>query len=97
MEAAIVIRLSCIVPHCTHTRGQRKGEPPIDPSEEWCCGQHWRLVSRETRQRHSKAARLARKAHRQGMAEELVNRLRWRTWRAWDRCKAEAIERAMGI
>lgn len=93
----MTMRLRCIVPHCTHTRGQRKGEPPIDEAEEWCCGSHWRLVSWEARRRKADAARLLRRAVRKGLPEGVIGRLKWRAWQAWERCRAEAIERAMGI
>lgn len=76
------LRLTCEVPHCGRTRGQRKGEKPIEGWEEWICGDHWRLVPKKMR-------RALSRARREGG--------RRRFYRLWYRCRREAIEVALGI
>jgi hypothetical protein len=74
--------LACIVPFCRRTRGQRKGEPPIRPGEEWICGPHYRLVDPALKALRRRAARAKR----------------WRlAWMLWGKTKRQAIERAVGI
>ena len=75
-------RLRCIVPGCSHTRGDRKGDP-ITPGMEWICAGHWRLVPRAL-----KAIRT--RARRKGKDRVVLARL-------WRRIRREAIERALGI
>ena len=93
-------RLRCLVPYCRRTRGPHKGELPIDEWEEWICGPHWRLVSQATKAEKNEAFRLFRKAARildPAHREKVLGRLGFRAARAWEKCKAEAIERAMGV
>jgi hypothetical protein len=90
----LTVRLSCVVPFCRSTRGPRAGDAPITATSEWICGVHWRRVDRRTRARLFAARRLVAKAVRAGRAVEAAQR---RAWRAWQRCRAEAIETAMGI
>jgi hypothetical protein len=76
-------RLACLVPFCRRTH-----KP--EAYSEWICGEHWRLVSKATRRRLFLARRRAVRL----MGE------RGRAWaafadRLWDRCKAEACERAV--
>lgn len=82
-------RLACLVPGCTHTRGQHRGEPPIRPGEQWVCGEHWRQVPTQMRRIKARAFRKARRAGTQAA---------WRVaQRIWRRCVRAAIERAMGV
>lgn len=75
------MRLRCIVPFCAHTRGDRKGDPLI-PGMEWICSEHWRLTSKAWRRRLF----LFKRRHRFDLAA-----------RTWQRLKAQAIERAVGL
>jgi hypothetical protein len=96
-------RCACLVPGCRRTTKR------LFPAHEWICGKHWPLVSRWTKRRRSRAVRLfllaeARfmKLHAEqgGVTDTQIERLeaiRRLRDRAWERCKAEAIEKAMGI
>lgn len=59
------LRLQCSVPFCRHTRGQRKGEPPIAEGERWLCGEHWKTVPAESR----RALRNIQRAYRKRFGE----------------------------
>jgi len=96
-------RLPCCVPFCRRTT--RAG-----PFREWICGKHWRLVSRKTKTRRRMAERIVARAdarfavqyEAQGCTfrEEQLRRCdaaRGLARVSWERCKAEAIEAAMGI
>lgn len=83
------LRLTCIVPGCRHTRGQHKGERPIQPGEQWVCRDHWRLVPRQMRAIVAGARRRCRRRP-STHAEAAFRRL-------WDRCAREAIERGLGL
>lgn len=99
-------RISCCVPFCRHTRGQRKGEPPITENTEWICGDHYRLVPRYIRSRRAKLDRLYAKRYGDngywtyppGSPQRLgaikLDRL---CSKSWERCKSAAIEAAGGI
>lgn len=90
------VRLSCVVPFCRHTVGQRKGQPPIVEGAEWVCGQHWRHVSRHTKRRLARLRRLkerARQLGRQSVFEHLVRQGAL----VWEDAKRQAIEAAAGI
>lgn len=76
------LRMRCAVPFCAHTRGRRKGEQPIKPGEEWVCGEHWRLTSRDWRRRMG----LFRRRQRWDLVHQM-----------WQRLKEQAIERACGL
>ena len=77
------LRVACLVPFCRRTRGDRKGEAPLQPDAEWICGEHWRAVPRRL-----KAIRA--RAERRGKSAEARRRL-------WAACKRAAIEAAGGI
>lgn len=83
------IRLSCAVPGCNRTRGQRKGEPPIREGEEWVCGDHWRLVPKMMRHIVARARKRLRRRDTDANIRSF-NRI-------WARCKREAIERGLGL
>lgn len=81
-------RLSCCVPHCTHTRGLRKADSGLMP-EEWICELHWRAVPKRLKRLRSAARRMARRGEeRRGL---LIDRWLWRE------CKRAAIEHAVGL
>jgi hypothetical protein len=80
-------RLLCEVPHCTRTRGRRKGEQPIQDGERWICGDHWRLVPRAMKAIYSRARRRAAAGKGSWQAAH----------RLWMRCRREAIEVAGGL
>lgn len=96
-------RLPCCVPFCRRTIGAEKG------NSEWICPKHWRQVPREARASYALARRralriLARKPiYREywnllpGSPARLSAVAMWRRVdAAWDRCKRQAIERALG-
>lgn len=85
-------RLSCCVPFCKRTRGDRKNDP-LRPGMEWLCQDHWKLVPARIKRRRAKIRRIETKTDDQCVAwrcEDADNR-------AWDICKRYAIERAAGI
>jgi hypothetical protein len=85
-------RISCCVPFCHRTRGNRKGDP-LTPTMEWLCQDHWRLVPPRLKQRRAKLRRIEKRSSdpcielRVEHADSLV----------WEACKRHAIERAAGI
>ncbi|WP_018266476.1 hypothetical protein [Methylosinus sp. LW4] len=96
-------RLPCCVPFCRRTIGADKGY------SEWVCPKHWRLVSRETRAAYALARRRARRIiarkpiYREywrlpaGSPARLSAVAMWRRVDSvWERCKRQAIERALG-
>lgn len=88
-----MIRLRCVVPFCRHTRGDRKGQPPITPDTEWICGEHWRLVDRQTKRLfRANRRRLWRIPGRQLRGPEAQERVHRRLWQTM---KRQAIERAL--
>jgi hypothetical protein len=82
-------RITCVVPFCRRTRGDRKGDP-ITPDMEWICGDHWRLVERNRRRAYGRHRRRWRRFSPEG-AEDRA------TWRLWSWLKRRAIERAAGL
>ncbi|WP_148043652.1 hypothetical protein [Paracoccus methylarcula] len=99
-------RLTCIVPGCRRTRGQRKGEPPIRVDEEWICGEHWPTIPVFLRRRKQKLAARYRRAfgdnhfsaYPPGSQKRIeARRLSLAFWKAWNICKRAAIERAMWV
>lgn len=84
-----ISRLSCVVPGCRHTRGQRKGEGPIREGQQWVCGEHWRAVPKQMR---GILARARRRANRRPTENNIRS-----FQRLWDRSAREAIERGMGL
>lgn len=76
-------RIVCCVPFCRRTTRNDKGY------SEWICGKHWPLVPRHLKRRKRQAERIAKRGDRPA------------AWRLagliWQRCKREAIERAMGL
>lgn len=93
-------RLACCVPFCRHTR---KGDGTFN---EWVCGPHWMAVPARLRRRKYRFYRLYRKRFGDagywqfpaGSPKRIeavrIDRL---CRKAWERCKAVAIERAAGI
>lgn len=79
-------RVSCCVPFCQRTRGDRKGDP-LFPGMEWICGPHWRLVDKRIKR--------LRAANRRRRGDSL---LAFKTdgvlWR-W--AKNQAIQHGVGI
>lgn len=97
------MRLSCCVPFCRRTRRMEDG---MKPETEWICGKHWPLVSKTLRRRDSKLLRrYVRKFGRndfwqyQAGSPERIEAVRLARLleKSWQRCKAQAIERAAGI
>lgn len=78
-------RLRCLVPGCGRTH---KVEPHIEAT---ICGKHWRLADRRLR---LLMTRVQRKAKRRGGWSAQLLALEARLWQ---RCTAQAIERALGI
>lgn len=110
MRPVTAIRLRCCVPFCNHTRGQRKGDTePVREGQEWVCGKHWMAIPKQVRRVRYRIGRELDKA----IAREPLVREYWklpkgeqriaalnlwrRQTRIWRRCRAIAIERAMGI
>lgn len=94
-------RIPCIVPFCRRTADAAKFA-----GQEIICGKHWRLASATLRRRHSRMARRYRKHfgdngwwhYAPGSPERLACvRLARICDALWDRCKAQAIQRAGGI
>jgi hypothetical protein len=83
------VRISCIVPFCRHTRGDRKGDP-LKPGTEWICGDHWRLVDRQHRSAYGRYGKRWRRFGPPPRSREAHARL-------WAWLKRRAIERAAGI
>ncbi len=79
-------RAQCAVPFCGRTTGRAH--------DEWICGDHWKLVSHDTRRR---IALHRRRFHKGGASETDKNRAHHFFWSYWDRAKREAIEAAAGI
>lgn len=95
-------RTACLVPFCRRTTKVR--------FPEWVCSVHWPMVSKRLRRRYTMAKRLARRSNQrflrqyaaQGHAYSEADYRRVMAAfdlrnRIWDRCKAEAIQRAAGI
>lgn len=94
-------RLTCCVPFCRRSTGKAYGE--------WICGDHWRLVAKRTKARHRQSQRILLRSRERFNAAYLAagdHRLaqHGRVMAAqalssalWERCKAEAIERAAGV
>lgn len=94
-------RIPCCVPFCRRTADGTKFE-----GSEIVCGKHWRLASAPLRRRHGRFARLYRRRFGSNgywhyppgsplrldaiKLGRICNKL-------WDRCKAQAVERAAGI
>lgn len=96
-------RLRCCVPGCNRTK-------QCDGATEWICGKHWAVVSRRQRGRLADNRRYIRRACRlEPLSREFWklppgSPARIKAVRMWDlhdaiwtRCKAEAIERAVGL
>lgn len=85
-------RISCCVPFCAHTRGDRKNDPLL-PDTEWLCEEHWKLVPVRLKRRRAKLRRIDKRAN-DVCVEIAVERLDGLVWNV---CKRYAIERAAGI
>ena len=96
-------RVPCCVPFCRRTIA--RGD-----FNEWICPRHWPLVSAATKRRRRLADRIADRAQRRFDTLAAAQGGYWlpaqrrrvegairRAAAAWERCKAEAIERAGGI
>lgn len=98
-----VERLHCCVPMCTRSR---KPDPGLS---EWICGEHWRGVSARAKQQKNRNARFIRREMRRNPLANQYWKLppgpertkfveMWELHRKiWVRCRAEAIESAVGI
>lgn len=75
-------RHPCLVPYCRRT---------CKPGDfrEWICGKHWPLVDKHLKRRRARLRRMWKR--RQDPRIEALDA------RVWERCKAQAIERAAGI
>ena len=94
----MTVRLRCIVAHCQHTRGPRKGDdPPIEQGMEWICAQHWRAVPKRLRQVHNRAWNWNAGLPYRRQGSPLNRKNRKAAGRIWRRCKRAAIEAAAGI
>ena len=76
-------RLSCVVPDCRRTCAA--GE-----FTEWICGRHWSQVDKRLRRAKARIYRRAKLRQWRDPWSGLASRV-------WRRCRAQAIERAMGI
>lgn len=85
-------RLSCCVPFCTHTRGDRKNDP-LRPGMEWLCADHWRLVPVRLKKRRAKLRRIDKRTDDACVALRVEDA----DAAVWTACKRYAIERAAGI
>lgn len=86
-------RITCCIPFCRHTRGNRKGQRPIADGNEWICGEHWRLVSTVIKRRRAKLKRYRKRLYPGPKVERLFDI----DDRLWEVAKKQAIERAAGI
>ncbi|TQX92353.1 hypothetical protein EQW76_00740 [Rhizobium sp. rho-13.1] len=96
----MVDRIPCCVPYCRRTFKNDEG------CKEVICGKHWRLASPVLRRRKIKLFRMYTKrfgengfwAYPAGSAKRIeAVRLDRLCGLIWERCKTQAIERAMGI
>lgn len=85
------IRVRCLVPHCGHTRGDRRGDQ-LRPGAEWICGEHWRRVPRRLKLIRSRLTR--RRARLGGTMTDVMRGIEHRSW---ERCKRAAIEAGVGL
>lgn len=85
------LRIKCSVPGCLRTRGRRKGDHrDLTTDDKWLCGEHWRLVPRQTKRIFF---RLCKRGRRAGWPWGMVIAHD----RIWARIEREAIETAVGI
>lgn len=79
-------RVPCCVPFCRRTIARDRL-----PSEhaEWICGRHWPAVPKHHKRRLRQIERIAKRTRR--LSSIMLAQ------RIWERCKREAIERAMGL
>lgn len=85
-------RITCVVPFCRHTRGDRKGAP-LTRTTEWLCEDHWKLVPIRLKRRRAKLRRIAKRT----ADPARLARIHTADDVAWAACKARAIEGAAGI
>jgi hypothetical protein len=94
-------RIRCCVPFCRRTADAEKFK-----GQQIICGKHWRLASPTLRKRHRRIVRMYRQRfgengywHYLPGSEKRVECVRvGRLCDAlWERCKREAIERAVGL
>lgn len=96
-------RCRCIVPFCRRTTGR------VPAFHEWICSNHWKPVSRRTKRYRTRAKRILKKAEARMRRAQIVQggltdtQLRVLDWAerqealSWEKCKAEAVEKAAGI
>lgn len=83
-------RISCCVPFCRRTASREK----FPDCSEIICSKHWRTISTPAKAEYRRLRRIERRSSLRGEAEAEL----WRQLDAnWARCRAEAIETAMGI
>lgn len=85
-------RIGCMVPFCSASRGDLKGDPLRDDME-WLCGRHWAPISKRLKRRRARLRRIAKRTN----DAVLLRRIDQADRRIWERCKREAIERAGGV
>jgi len=100
------MRVPCVVPFCKRTGPQKWNDHEYT---EIICGDHWRMISMETRKNKLSAYRKyfatcrdleVIEAKNDGLTTEqieLYNSVRAEAETSWLKCKAQAIERAGGI
>lgn len=98
-------RVPCVVPFCKRTCSADKGWA------EFICQTHWPMVSKQTKRRRRLADKASARADmrfnqtcmRRGVSqwtsseEARIEAARRLARALWERCKREAIERALGI
>lgn len=72
------------IPCCVPFCRRTRAAEKLAPWSEFICSDHWRLVDRRRRRVYAKAKR------------KLADRVQLLNW-LWERLKAEAIEKAVGI
>jgi hypothetical protein len=75
------MRLGCCVPFCRRTTARAE-------FDEWICGKHWQMVSKDRRRAYGRRTRQWRRYYT--VDDAVMARL-------WAALKREAIERAAGI
>lgn len=96
-------RIPCIVPYCRCTAAADKHPPHT----EIICAKHWRPVSAATKARYRQVKRRRDKLwkrmcdprilKRPTITPDMYEKARNAVHATWERCKAEAIEKAAGI
>ena len=82
------MRLACCVPFCTHTRGDRKGDP-VAQYDVFICRDHWVTIPRQMRRAYQRKRFIWKQTGKE--ADGIVQ------WRLFKRLMRYATERAVGI